>query len=184
MMDIDAAIVGGGIPIAMGGWAVLPLLIDLVFGDAYATSAGVLAIVIWSMPVVLVRSVLQAAVIAHGSQQYALRATFAAALSNVLLNVVAVPLPGMHGAALTTVVRETIRMAVTLMYVRRLGFPATSAVRFARSGVAAVGMGALLLLLHPTTLWAALPLGVLAYVVALTLAGGLRFRRVSVVVTV
>lgn len=173
-----------GIPIAVGGWAVAPLLIDLVFGDAYATSAGVLAIVIWSMPVVLVRSVLQAAVIAHGSQQYALRATVAAALSNVVLNVVAVPLFGMHGAALATVAAETVRMAVTLVYVRQLGFPPTATVRFARSGVAAVGMGALLLVLRPATLWAALPLGVIAYVVALTLAGGLRFRRFSVAVTV
>ena len=182
--DALARVFAAGIPIAAGGVIVAPLLITLVFGDEYALSARVLAILIWSIPIVLVRSVFQAALLSHGRQDQVLRTTIAAAVSNTALNAMAVPLIGMYGAALTTVIAEAVRMITALRYARRAGFPPLPIMRFARSAIAAAAMGVVLVVFRPATLWIALPLGAAAYALGLLLVGGLSFGRGGVRVTV
>jgi O-antigen/teichoic acid export membrane protein len=182
--DAVARAFAAGLPVAVGGSLIAPLLILLVFGNEYASSAAVLAILVWSLPVLLLRSVFQAGLIASGRQDLVLRTTLAAAGANVGLNFVAVPLLGMYGAALTTLIAETLRMATAWTYLRRQDYPATSPARFVRSAAAAAAMGGVLFLLQPATVWAALALGVAAYATGLLITGGLRVRRYSFEVTV
>jgi O-antigen/teichoic acid export membrane protein len=182
--DAIARVSAAGIPVAVGGYLVAPLLITLVFGESYATSASVLAILIWSIPIVLVRSVLQAALLSDGRQDQVLRTTISAAVSNTVLNALAVPLFGMYGAAVTTVMAEAIRMVTALIYARRSGFPSMPIMRLARSAAAAAAMGAALVVLRPETLWTAIPLGAIAYALALLLVGGFRLGRSGLEVTV
>lgn len=173
-----------GLPIAVGGCLVARLLIETVFGNAYTLSAPVLAILIWSLPVVLLRSVLQAALISAGRQQSVLRTTLWAAIANVVLNTLAVPVFGMYGAAVTTVIAETVRMATALHYAHRAGFPVTVPRRYVRSIGAAVALAGVLLVLRPSSVWLALPVGAMVYTVALLLVGGLHLGRTGIKVTV
>ena len=182
--DGMARALAAGLPIAVGGCLTARLLIALVFGDAYVASAPVLAILIWSMPVVLLRSVLQAALISEGQQQSVLRTTFWAAIVTVVLNSLAVPAFGMYGAAATTVIAETVRMVTAWRYARRTGFPATMPARFTRSIFAAGALAVVLLLLPRSSVWTALPVGALAYMLALLFVGGLSLDRSGIKVTV
>jgi O-antigen/teichoic acid export membrane protein len=175
--DSAARVFAAGIPLAVGGTIVAPLLVTVVFGDDFAPSARVLAVLVWSLPLLLLRSVIQAALIAHGRQDFVLRTTFAAALTNVTLNFIAVPLYGMVGAAVTTVVADVVRLIVAAAYARRCGIPRLPLMRTLRSAFAAVAMGAVLLIVEPRLLWTALPLGAAAYGLALLASGGLRIDR-------
>jgi O-antigen/teichoic acid export membrane protein len=175
--DAMARVFAGGLPIAVGGALTAPLLILFVFGDEFAESARVLAILIWVLPVVLMRSVLQAGLLAEGAQRLVLRSTVYAAVTNVGLNAIAVPLYGMYGAAVTTLIAEGVRMAAALRYVRRGGVPPTAPARHLRTLAAAAAMGATILLVKPESLWLAVPLGATVYAVALGLTGGIRVGR-------
>ena len=182
--DSIARVFAAGAPIAVGGALTAPLLIGFVYGSEYTASGGVLAILIWTIPFVLIRSVLQAGLIARRRQDLVLRTTIAAAASNVGLNLIAVPMFGLYGAAFTTVIAEAVRMLAAWWYARREEFPMTPPIRFTRSLAAAVVMGAALLLLSPDAIWTALPLGAAAYTVGLVLTGGIRIRRSGIAVSV
>jgi O-antigen/teichoic acid export membrane protein len=174
-LDSMARAFAAGLPMAVGGAMVAAPLILLVFGEAFGRAAPVLAILIWTLPVVLLRSVAQAALLADGRQDLVLRTTGLAAAANVTLNLIAVPAFGMLGAAMTTVVAETLRMGAVLNYARRIGLPYLPPRRLLRSAVAAAGMGVALLVTGYATLWA-IPVGVVSYVAALFLTGGIRIR--------
>jgi O-antigen/teichoic acid export membrane protein len=94
-----------------------------------------------------------------------------------VLNFIAIPIWGMLGAAVTTVLTEALRMLLAYRYVRTEGYQGTGIQRFWRSMVATTIMFAALLLLPMQTLWIAIPLGVVIFVLALALTGGIRLQR-------
>lgn len=174
--DAIARLFAIGLPMAAGGWATAPLLIVFVFGASYAESASVLGILIWVIPVLLLRSVMQAALIAHGRQDDVLRTTMAAAAANVGLNFVAVPLWGMYGAAVTTLLAETVRLFAATIYMRRTGLSGPAASRIVRAVAATAVMAGVLVTLKPASLWSALPMGAAVWAVTMLATGAVRWR--------
>lgn len=166
-----------GLPIAVGGCLLSSKIIGFVFGSDYDSSTTVLQVLILSIPVLFLRSVLQAVLIAVGQQTRVLRMTGLAASLNVLLNLLVVPIYGMTGAAITTVLTEIARFLLAEHYVRLGGFSPTSYLRYWRAAAASTVMALALLLAAPVSLWLGLVLGVVAYTLGLVLTGGLRFRR-------
>ncbi|MGD8277926.1 MAG: flippase, partial [Gemmatimonadota bacterium] len=79
------------IPLAVGGTLLARPLITIAFGADYEPAATVLAILIWTFPLLLIRSVQQAALIAVDARGDVLRTTAWAAAMNVGLNIVIVP---------------------------------------------------------------------------------------------
>jgi O-antigen/teichoic acid export membrane protein len=152
-------------------------LIDLVFGSSYAPSAPVLRILIWSIPLVLLRGVPQAALLSAGRARQALHVTMWAAGTNVCLNFIAVPLLGMYGAALTTVAAELVRVTVAHQYAYRAGFPLPTPARHWRAVTATAVMAGGLLAVRSIPLWATVMLGAGGYAVAYVLLGNLRIGR-------
>jgi O-antigen/teichoic acid export membrane protein len=173
-----------GLPIAAGGCIVALPLIDLVFGPTYAPSAPVLRVLIWSIPLLLMRSVPQAALLSAGRAKGALQVTMWAAGTNVALNFIAVPLLGMYGAALTTVAAEVVRVAAAYRYAHEAGFALPAPARYWRATVATALMAGGLLVLRSTPLWATVIIGAGGYAVALVIFGGLRFGRSGVRVSI
>lgn len=166
-----------GLPIAAGAALTAPLVIGVAFGSDYAASAPVLALLIWCLPILLYRSVMQAALVSVERQGDVLRTTVVAALANVALNLVAVPLFGMLGAAITTVAAEALRAATARAYVRQAGFRMPGLFRYARAGGSVLAMVAVLLIVRPANLWIAVLMAVCTYALALMAVGGLRVRR-------
>jgi O-antigen/teichoic acid export membrane protein len=166
-----------GLPAAAGACIVARPLIDLVFGPGYSPSAGVLRVLIWSIPLVLMRGVPQAALLSTGHARRALQVTMLAAGTNVSLNFIAVPLLGMYGAALTTVAAELVRVTAAHRYAHRAGLPLPIPAYYWRPVVATALMAGGLLVMRPMPLWATVLLGAAGYVVAFFLLGELRIGR-------
>jgi len=172
-----AAMFAVGFPIAVGGYLLAPQMIELVFGIDYEASSVVLQLLVWSIPVLFLRSVFQAALVARGLQDRVLRMTCWAALLNVLANLVMIPRYGMYGAAVATVTVEVVRMLIAKSYAYKGGFPLASFTRFWRTIVATAAMGGTLLVTWPSSLWIAVGTGAGAYFSTLTLVGGIQLRR-------
>jgi len=165
------------LPVAIGGCLLAGALIQVLFGPAYVRSALPLQILVWSIPIALFRNVAQVVLVSHGRQALMLRTVAWSAASNILLNTAMIPFLGMVGAALATVLTESIRTAMVLRHSGRVGLRFTSLRRFWRALVAGALMAGVLVLAGEVPWWAAVVLGALAYGAALALFGGLRFRR-------
>jgi O-antigen/teichoic acid export membrane protein len=165
------------LPLAVGGCLLGKEIIQLSFGAGFAPSGVLLQILIWCVPFLLLRSVLRAALIARGCENRVFQMTAWAAGLNIVLNFIAIPVWGMLGAAVTTVLTEALRMLLAYLYVRAEGYRGTGIQRFWRSMVATAAMSAALLLLPMQTLWVSLALGIGVYFLALGLAGGIRLQR-------
>ncbi len=162
------------IPLAVGGTLLARPLITVAFGADYESAGTVLSLLIWTFPLLLMRSVHQAVLIAADARGDVLRTTAWAAGLNVALNLAVVPLFGMVGAACTTLGTEVIRLGLALMYARRAGYRLPEPGRFLRVGLAAVAMGFVVTALSALPVWAVVPCGAATYLLALGLIGGIR----------
>lgn len=163
-------------PIAVGGYLLGTQIIDFWFGEVYQASGFVLQILVWSIPFLVWRGVLQAVLISIEQQDRVLRVALWSAALNVLLNVVLIPRYGMVGAAYSTVVTEAVRMLLAQLYVWFGGYSLTRFGRFWRPLVAATLMAVVLLMLELPSMWVAIAVGALVYGAALTLTGGIQLR--------
>lgn len=168
-----AYVVTLGLPVAVGGALLARPIIDLVFGGGYGPAAPALAILIWSIPVGLLRDLPVVALMARGREGTILRLTGVAAALNLLLNLVLVPRYGIAGAAVATLITETARMWIFVVAARRLGFRPPSPRRYLRPLGAAAVMAGALLLLGPRHALVSVAGGGVAYVAALSALGGI-----------
>jgi O-antigen/teichoic acid export membrane protein len=155
-----------------------PRFIDATFGATYAAAALPLQVLIWSIPLLWMRNVFQAALIAAGREDRVLHMTAAVAALALVLNLILVPLLGAVGAAVTTVVAELARLAAGRRYVLEEGFSPLDLVPLWRPPVAALVMAAAVL--ATTSLVAALLVGLVVYVVTLTVLHGRSAFRIRV----
>ena len=162
-------------PIAVGGCYLAAPIIGLVFGAEYAASTAPLQLLLWSIPLGLARSVGTTSLVVSGSRSAIFWLTAAAALLNIVLNLLLIPPLGIAGAAVATLITEGVRLLLTLYAAHRSGFGLLRAVRVGRIVLAAGVMGGVLVMAGPS-LWLGVPLGAVTYGLALLLLGGLSLR--------
>ena len=172
-----AHVFAGAIPVAVGACLLADQGIALLFGAGYAPSALPLAILVWSIPLALIRNVSQCVLIARGRQGDMLRTVAWAAVVNLAGNAALIPRWGMVGAAVATLLAESVRTVLALGYSRTAGLPLPTLGRFWRTLLAGLLMGAVLMTGVLTSLWIALPVGAAVYLGGLAALGGIRFRR-------
>lgn len=172
-----AQVFAGTFPLAIGGCLVADRLVSAVFGSGYDPAVLPLQILIWSIPVALMRNVAQTVLIARGRQDLMFRTSAWAAASNLTLNLMVIPFWGMIGAAMVTVVTESVRLVPMLTFIRRTGVPMASPRRFWRTLLAGGVMAAVVAAVALPTVWLSMALGALTYACTLCLIGGLQFRR-------
>lgn len=100
-----------------------PLIIDIVYGDAFLESAGALRILIWASTMLFVSSVLGSVLVAAHKQMFGFYVNLATIFINVFLNLMIIPFYGFIGAAVTTVVSEIISLIICLYYLEAHGYP-------------------------------------------------------------
>jgi O-antigen/teichoic acid export membrane protein len=96
-------------------------LVHLVFGSAYAGAAVPLAILAWSIPIVAMTGPYTASLFAADRQAVVLRQNALAAALNVAFNLAVIPLFGIRGAAVTTVLSFATVLALNYRSAVRLG---------------------------------------------------------------
>ncbi len=165
------------LPISIGGCLLASGIINLGFGDGYTNSILALQILIWCIPLSVLRMVPWAALIARGHQNLLLKAVLYSVIVNISLNFLLIPRYGIPGAAIATVITECLTGVLMIKYAAHHGLPFVSLRRFWRPTVASLFMAAAIALLRPSWLAAGLALGAATYGFVLTVLGGIRLRK-------
>ncbi len=165
------------LPIAAGGAMLAGPLVVTLFGAPFAPAAPILAVLLGSMVISVVRDVSVVALMARKREDLLLHTVWASAAASIVLNILLVPSMGMMGAALATVLTEFVRLLLAVVFAQRLGFPLPPVMRAWRPAVATLAMVGALVALPGLSPWIAIPLGGACYGVALITIGGLRLSR-------
>jgi O-antigen/teichoic acid export membrane protein len=177
-----AQVLAASMPIALGGSMVAASLMAQIFGETFAGAGAPLQILLWSVPVSLIRNVAIAALVSRSRQDQMLKTTIYSAILCVILNVALIPRYGLTGAAVATLATELLRTALALIYTRSEGLRFTPMKRHWKTASSAAAMMLALLGLRQAGyfdgffVWAAIAGGGLTYVLAMALVGGLRFE--------
>jgi len=157
------------LPAGVGAALIADQIIVTIFGTAFGGAVPALRILAWYLPLAAVRELPVVALIAAGQERALLRVNALTAIANVVLALIAVPVLGLVGAAGATALSEVIRLWLAASAAGRAGYPAVALRPLLAPAAAAIGMAALMLLVRPTALWTAIPLGALGYGVTLLL---------------
>ena len=160
-------------PVTVGGIMIAADALTLVFGTEFSPAGTVLAVLMLSVPLSILRSLSTSSLIARGREDLVLRTVIIAASVNVALNVIAVPMFGMMGAAIATVATELLRLIITQRSASQLGTPPPQARRYAKALFAAAVMAGVLALGPARIPLLAILLGGVVYGVALRAMGGI-----------
>jgi O-antigen/teichoic acid export membrane protein len=163
-----------GLPLAVGGSLLAAPIVRLLFGPGYAASAAPFAILIWAIPLNLLRDVPLMALLSAEGERWVFRVTLASAGLNLVLNVALIPAFGLIGAASATVLTEAVRMLLAAWVARGLGFHLPGPRRFVKAGLATVAMAGCLVLLPNAPVWLSVAAGGVAYLLVLAGLGGIR----------
>lgn len=165
------------VPAAIGGAMLAPAIIDTVFGQSYGMSGVALRILMWSVPLLLIRGIPAVALMARGREDLVFRINLWATVLNLTLNVILIPRYGVMGAAWATVCTEVLRLGLASGLARSQGFAPPRLGRFWKSAAAASLMAVVLMILQSAALALAIAAGAATYFAALTLLRGVVFRR-------
>lgn len=89
------------------------LIVRILYGAAYAPAAGTLRIVVWYTTFSYLGSVRNIWLLAEKKQKYLLPINAAGALANIVLNSLLIPVLGINGAALASLVTQFFTNVVT-----------------------------------------------------------------------
>ena len=163
-----------GLPLAVGGSLLAVPIVRLLFGPGYAASAAPFAILIWAIPLNLLRDVPLMALLSAEGERWVFRVTLISAGLNLVLNIALIPTFGLVGAASATVLTEAVRMMLAAWVARGLGFHLPGPRRFVKAGLATLAMAGCLLLLPNVPVWLSVAAGGVAYLLVLAGLGGIR----------
>lgn len=82
------------------------LIIKIMYGDSYAPSVGVLQLLVWYTTFSYIGAVRNVWMLAEGKQKYIVLLNVSGALANILLNFFLIPIMGVMGAALASLVTQ------------------------------------------------------------------------------
>jgi O-antigen/teichoic acid export membrane protein len=164
------------LPVSVGGMFLAPEIIRLAFGAGYSSSGVILQVLIWAVLPYALRVVPCSALIAHGHQRLAWRATAYAVVANLGLNLLLIQAYGGLGAAVATIATEILAGGLTFYYSHRQGLSIAALSRFSRPALGAATMSAVLWLAHDLHFGLQLATGAITYALVLFSLGALRFR--------
>ena len=153
-----AHVFAAGFPIALGASLLAPQVMVLLYGTAFQEASLPLRILVWCIPLCLLRDVPLMALMARQREGLVLRVTAWAAGLSLTLNLALIPRYGTLGAAWASVATEAVRMFIALYYLKLEGFKPTDLRRFWRPALGGLVMTLVLVAFRPS-LWAAIPVG-------------------------
>ncbi len=132
------------LPIGVGVTLLADSVIGLLFGAAYAESAGPLRLLIWSAVMVTLRGSYRHSLNAAGKQNLDLRSAAVSTGLNVGLNILLIPQFGMMGSAWATVIGDAAWLVMVIYFFQRAVGTLNPWPLLARPAMAAAAMGGFL----------------------------------------
>ncbi len=96
------------------------LIISILFGEQYAPAVGPLRIITWYTAFSYLGVAKNAWVVCNNKQKYLIYTYMAAAISNVILNLIFIPLWGASGAALASLIAQVITVIIAPLFIKDL----------------------------------------------------------------
>ena len=96
------------LPVTVGGLIIAPYLIKLFYGAEYLPATTSFIIQLFTIPIAFATPIINNALIAHNSQKHFLAYAVIGLLCNAGFNLILIPLWGINGAALATLITQTI----------------------------------------------------------------------------
>ena len=156
------------LPVTVGGVMTAPYVIKLFYGVEYLPATASYIILLLTVPIAFATPIINNALIAHNSQRHFLTYASIGLISNVIFNFLLIPLWGINGAAMATLITETITGAFIWRKINRLsGFTAPDKLGTALAScvIMAAAIAAGISLSMPVL--AIIPLGIICYATAL-----------------
>ena len=106
------------LPVAVGGTILSKQLMLLIAGKEFAASSQVLSILIWSIAILFIYIPVNSLIISQLTKK-AMVVTGANVLINIIGNIILIPIYGIKGAAIMTVVSEAVQGIFYFYFVRK-----------------------------------------------------------------
>lgn len=165
------------LPITIIGCILASQIIKIGFGENYTHSILALQILIWCIPLSLLRVVPWAALIARGQQNDLFKIIIYSVITNITLNFLLVPKYGIVGAAIATVITETLSGLFMFKHASHNKLPFIALRRLCSPTVASLLMAGILIVFRHSNIFINLISGISIFCIALTMLGGIRFRK-------
>lgn len=159
------------LPIAIGGMLLAEPLISTIYKPENRAAYIALFIIIWDLPVVLYNNFCGNMTTAIVKERAAARINMTQSVVNVVVNIILIRPLGMIGAAFSTVISDTYAASLFYLLFRREFGPGLGFRHLLRVLASAVGMGAIIMILHDlqVNLFINIGLGAVSYLLLIWL---------------
>ena len=158
------------IPLSIGVYYYALPLVDLIYNNQYSLASTPVQILIWTVVFLFVNGAASTLLNSVSKERIVTKVYIIAALFNIVLNMVMIPIWGYDGAALTTVLSEILICILTTYYIFKTDYrPGRDLLR---NIIKLVICGAVLMVVLyyiNVSMWLAIPISLVIYIIMLLL---------------
>ncbi|WP_297980430.1 flippase [uncultured Methanobrevibacter sp.] len=158
------------LPISIGVYFYSPYIINLIYSSEYALASPVMQILIWTVVFLFINGVATSLLNSIGKELEVTKIYVVAAAFNIVLNYIMIPIFSYNGAAITTVLSEILILVLMMYSISKTEYkPDFSMVKTAVKLVFSSLILAAVLYFLKVSLWLAIPIGLVVYIIGLFL---------------
>ena len=154
--------------LSIGVYLYSPFIINLIYSNQYVLASPAMQILIWTVVFLFINGVATSLLNSIGKEVSVTKIYVVAAVFNIALNYIMIPILSYNGAAITTVLSEILILILMMYSISKTEYKPDSSLF--KTIVKLVGCGiilAVVLYLINVSLWLAIPIGFIVYISAL-----------------
>ena len=156
------------LPLCIGVYFYSPYIIDLIYSSQYALASPAMQILIWTVVFLFINGVATSLLNSIGKEVSVTKIYLVAALFNIVLNYLTIPVWSYIGASITTVLSEILILVLMMYSIFKTEYkPDLSLLKTIVKLIVCGFILAVVLYLINVSLWLAIPIGFVVYVLAL-----------------
>ncbi len=158
------------LPLSVGIFFYAGPLVDLIYSNQYSLATTPVQILIWTISFLFINGAASTLLNAVDRETIVTRIYIVAAIFNVFLNLILIPLYSYDGAAIATVISEVLITVLTLYYIFKTDFKPDMGLlkTVIKLIIASLILGIVIYWIN-VSVWLAIPIGLLVYAVILIL---------------
>ena len=156
------------LPISVGIFFYARPVVDLIYNNQYSLATTPVQILIWTVSFLFINGAASTLLNAVDREVIVTKIYIAAAIFNVILNFILIPLYSYDGAAIATVLSEVLITILTLYYIFQTDFKLDiGLLKTVIKLIIATIILAIVLYLINVSVWLAIPIGLVVYIILL-----------------
>ncbi len=167
-----------GLPLGIGGTILAKPIMRLLYGEGFDNGIIAFQILIWSVVIICLRCTYEQSFLACDKEKRYMFGVMSGALTNIGLNLILIPLFGLKGAAVATVISEFVFSLYLFFY-----FQIVNRVKIIsyclKPFIAAILMGFIVYYVRNLNLFLSIFIGIISYFIFILLLKGITFKEIS-----